>query len=57
MTSVPCTAEELGRHDAVVVSTAHRQFKGPSLYRLASLVVDSRNIVPRDALPGMLVKA
>lgn len=57
MESAACTAEELGRHDAVVVSTAHRQFKDPALYQLASLVVDSRNIVPRDAFPGMLVKA
>lgn len=57
MESAPCTAEELGSHDAVVVSTAHRKFKDPSLYRLASLVIDSRNIVSPGAFPGTLVKA
>jgi len=46
--SVPCTAEEFAKYDAVLVSTAHRQFKEPSLYERVKLVIDTRNIVPRD---------
>jgi UDP-N-acetyl-D-glucosamine dehydrogenase len=45
LTSVPCTAEELGRYDAVVISTAHSAFCDPALYVNATLVVDTRNIV------------
>ncbi len=48
LTSVPCTAEEFARYDAVVVSTPHRQFKEPSLYEQVRLVIDTRNIVPKD---------
>jgi UDP-N-acetyl-D-glucosamine dehydrogenase len=44
--SVPCTAEEFSRYDAVLVSTPHRQFKNPELYAKAKLVIDTRNIVP-----------
>jgi UDP-N-acetyl-D-glucosamine dehydrogenase len=54
--SVPCTAEELGRYDVVLISTAHRQFKDPALYAQAKLVVDTRNIVPADAA-GVVVRA
>jgi UDP-N-acetyl-D-glucosamine dehydrogenase len=46
--SVPCTAEELGKYDAVLVSTPHSQFKDPALYSRAALVIDTRNIVPSD---------
>ncbi len=46
--SVPCTAEEFAKYDALVISTPHRQFKDPGLYRSAKLVVDTRNIAPRD---------
>jgi UDP-N-acetyl-D-glucosamine dehydrogenase len=46
--SVPCTAEELGRYDVVLISTAHREFKDPALYAQAKIVVDTRNIVPAD---------
>jgi UDP-N-acetyl-D-glucosamine dehydrogenase len=45
LTSVPCTAEELGRYDAVVISTAHSAFRDPALYAHATLVVDTRNVV------------
>lgn len=45
MESVPCTAEEFGKYDAVLVSTAHSKFKDPSLYADARLVIDTRNIV------------
>jgi UDP-N-acetyl-D-glucosamine dehydrogenase len=43
--SVPCTAEEFARYDALVVSTAHELFKRPELYVGVKLVVDTRNIL------------
>ncbi|PYQ27436.1 MAG: nucleotide sugar dehydrogenase [Acidobacteria bacterium] len=49
LASVPCTSEEFASHDAVVVSTPHSQFKDPALYANVKLVVDTRNIVPREA--------
>ncbi len=45
LASVPCTAEEFARHDVLVVSTAHDDFRDPSLYRDVGLVVDTRNLV------------
>jgi UDP-N-acetyl-D-glucosamine dehydrogenase len=45
LASVPCTAEEFARHDALVVSTAHSDFREPSLYRRTKLVVDTRNLL------------
>jgi UDP-N-acetyl-D-glucosamine dehydrogenase len=45
LASVPCTAEEFARHDALVVSTAHSDFRDPALYRDARLVVDTRNLM------------
>jgi len=45
LSSVPCTGEEFARHDALVVSTAHSDFREPSLYRDAKLVVDTRNLM------------
>jgi len=50
LASVPCTAEEFAKYDAVVLSTPHSQFKDPTLYRGVSLLVDTRNAVP----PGEL---
>jgi UDP-N-acetyl-D-glucosamine dehydrogenase len=47
--SVPCTAEEFARYDAIVVSTPHSQFKDPSLYENVKVAVDTRNVVPRGA--------
>jgi UDP-N-acetyl-D-glucosamine dehydrogenase len=49
LTSVPCTAEEFGKYDAVLISTAHSEFKDPALYAQTRLVVDTRNIVPEGA--------
>ena len=58
MTSVPCTADEFARYDVLVLSTAHRQFADPALYRETLLVVDTRNVVPRSALyNGTVVRA
>jgi UDP-N-acetyl-D-glucosamine dehydrogenase len=48
LTSVPCTAEEFAKYDAVLVSTPHSQFKDPSLYQHVRLAIDTRNIVPKD---------
>ena len=45
MTSVPCTAEEFGSYDAIVVSTAHTAFRDLTLYAGAKLVVDTRNLL------------
>jgi UDP-N-acetyl-D-glucosamine dehydrogenase len=47
--SVPCTAEEFARYDAVLVSTPHTQFKDRSLYADVKVVIDTRNIVPNGA--------
>ena len=45
LTSVPCAAESFARFDALVISTAHREFKNPDLYASARIVVDTRNCV------------
>jgi len=45
LTAVPCTAEEFARHDVLVVSTAHSEFKDARLYAGAKLVVDTRNLM------------
>ena len=45
LSSVPCTAEEFARHDVLVVSTAHSDFKDAGLYAGVKLVVDTRNLM------------
>jgi UDP-N-acetyl-D-glucosamine dehydrogenase len=56
MASVPCTAEEFGKYDAVLLSTPHAQFKDPSLYSNVKLLIDTRNAVPVGELtPGTTV--
>jgi UDP-N-acetyl-D-glucosamine dehydrogenase len=45
LSSVPCTAEEFARHDVLVVSTAHSDFRDPALYQDVGLVVDTRNLM------------
>jgi UDP-N-acetyl-D-glucosamine dehydrogenase len=45
LASVPCTAEEFARYDAIVVSTAHSDFRNPALFRSARLVIDTRNLI------------
>jgi UDP-N-acetyl-D-glucosamine dehydrogenase len=52
LSSVPCTAEEFARHDALVVSTAHSDFKDARLYAGARLVVDTRNLMAPLGLGG-----
>ena len=49
MSSVPCDAAELAKYDAVIVSTAHKQFLDQSLYKDVPLVIDTRNIVSSSA--------
>lgn len=56
MSSVPCTADEFARHDALVLATAHTAFRDETLYEKARLVVDARNIV-RPSPSFKLVKA
>jgi UDP-N-acetyl-D-glucosamine dehydrogenase len=55
--SVPCTAEEFGTYDALVVSTAHREFRNTALYAKAKLVVDTRNIVSSTKQDLRVVRA
>jgi UDP-N-acetyl-D-glucosamine dehydrogenase len=43
--SVPCTREAFAEFDAVLVATAHDQFKDPQLWGKVKLVVDTRNMV------------
>ena len=43
--SVPCTAEEFGKYDALLLSTAHQDFADQSLYAKVGLLIDTRNIV------------
>jgi UDP-N-acetyl-D-glucosamine dehydrogenase len=58
MASVSCDAGAFAKYDALVVSTAHNQFKDPALYRGVRLVIDSRNIVkPAVEGPQRVVKA
>ena len=58
LSSVPCTAEEFGKYDAVLVSTAHSAFRDPALYKSAKLVVDTRNIVQSEpGSPPRIVRA
>jgi UDP-N-acetyl-D-glucosamine dehydrogenase len=45
LSSVACTAEEFARHDVLVVSTAHSDFKDAALYAGVKLVVDTRNLM------------
>ena len=47
----PAPAEEFARYDAVVVSTAHSDFKDAALFSRAKLVVDTRNLVASVGLP------
>ena len=56
--SVACSAEVFATYDALVVATAHAQFKDPTLFRGVPLVVDTRNIVREwPEGPKRLVKA
>ena len=57
LVSAPCTAEEFSRHDAAVVSTAHRPFGDPALYAGVKLLVDTRGLFPTASVPCPVVRA
>jgi UDP-N-acetyl-D-glucosamine dehydrogenase len=58
LSSRPLTSEELGRYDAVILLTAHREFKDASLYTRTQVLVDTRNVVPANAVAlGTLYRA
>ena len=58
LSSVPCDNQTFRGYDAVLVSTAHTQFKDPALYAGVDLVIDTRNIVPPSpAGPRVVVRA
>jgi UDP-N-acetyl-D-glucosamine dehydrogenase len=57
LSSVPCTAEEFGSYDAVVVSTAHGVFRDPALFARVSLVVDTRRLISWPFPPERIVRA
>jgi UDP-N-acetyl-D-glucosamine dehydrogenase len=52
LASVACTAEEFARHDVLVVSTAHSDFKDKRLYSRVKAVVDTRNLMAPLGLGG-----
>jgi UDP-N-acetyl-D-glucosamine dehydrogenase len=56
LASVRCSAEEFSRYDALLISTAHSQFRDLTLYERVKLVVDTRNILP-SSLGARVVKA
>jgi len=56
MRSVPLTTEEFARYDLVLLSTAHREFYDPALYRDTKLVVDTRNVV-REEWAAVVIRA
>jgi UDP-N-acetyl-D-glucosamine dehydrogenase len=52
LSSVACTPEEFARHDVLVVSTAHSDFKDKRLYSGVKAVVDTRNLMAPLGLGG-----
>ncbi|BCS33167.1 UDP-N-acetyl-D-glucosamine dehydrogenase [Luteitalea sp. TBR-22] len=58
LSSVPCDNATFRNYDALLVSTAHAQFKDASLYAGVPLVIDTRNIVKASpAGPVTVVRA
>ncbi len=55
--SVPCSPQEFGRYDAIVVSTAHRQFRDMDLFRDVPLVIDTRNLIRLSGTSPWVVRA
>jgi UDP-N-acetyl-D-glucosamine dehydrogenase len=49
---VPLTAEAFSRYDAVVVATAHDQFRDPGLFLGVRLVIDTRNLMAGITFPA-----
>ena len=58
LSSVPCDNATFRTYDALLVSTAHAEFKDPALYADVPLVIDTRNIVQASpAGPRVVVLA
>ena len=57
LVSVLCNADEFGRYDVLVVSTAHREFRNPALRTKAKLLVDARNLFPAGTPACPVVRA
>ncbi|MEO8218913.1 MAG: nucleotide sugar dehydrogenase [Acidobacteriota bacterium] len=55
--SVPCDAETFAGYDAVVLLTAHSDFRDQSLYKNCNLLVDTRNLIHEGAGAGVLTRA
>lgn len=55
--SVACDADTFEQYDAVVLLTAHTEFKDPSLYGKCKLLVDTRNVVRGEFPEGTLRRA
>jgi UDP-N-acetyl-D-glucosamine dehydrogenase len=45
LTSVACDSESFAQHDAILVATAHDEFKDLRLFKDVPLVVDTRNVL------------
>lgn len=54
MRSVALNADEFGRYDLLLLSTAHREFADPNLYRAVRLLVDTRNLVGSEWGPKVV---
>jgi UDP-N-acetyl-D-glucosamine dehydrogenase len=54
LSSVPCTAEEFAKHDAILLATAHREFADPALYARVRLVIDTRNHIAKAGAPVLV---
>jgi UDP-N-acetyl-D-glucosamine dehydrogenase len=50
--SIPISPEAFAKYDAVVVATAHDEFKDAALYRDVRLVIDTRNMLAPLLGPG-----
>lgn len=48
--SVPLTADELAKYDAVLISTDHDGVDYATLVRYSKLIVDTRNVIERNGL-------
>ena len=52
LASIPLDAEAFAGYDALLISTAHKEFKNQALYRHVDLVIDTRNAIAEDPVNG-----
>lgn len=57
LSSEACRGETFASFDAVILSTAHDEFRSADLYREVKLVIDTRNVVLPTWVGGTLYKA